>query len=94
MYSTVLCCTVQVTFYTFYLKGVADHIGVWDTDEFFIPRGENQNLLDVIDNSYSPFPEHLNQSYATSHRRDPHLWPGGKGWAIDDGHPFCGIRLQ
>ena len=93
MYCTVLYCTVQVTFYTFYLKGVADHIGVWDTDEFFIPRGENQNLLDVIDNSYTPPSEPLQLALPQSYAKNQSAWPAGKGWAKNDGHPFCGFRI-
>ena len=33
---------------TYYSKGVADYVGIWDFNEFFIPRGDHKNLLDVI----------------------------------------------
>ena len=45
---------LQVNLCTYYSKGVADYVGIWDFDEFFIPKGENKNLLDVIKNVYRP----------------------------------------
>ena len=29
-------------------------MGIWDFDEFFITKGENQNILDVIHSFYPP----------------------------------------
>ena len=33
---------------SYYAKGCADYVGVWDFDEFFQPRGQNKNILDVL----------------------------------------------
>lgn len=33
---------------SYYSKGAADYVGVWDFEDFFIPRGANQNVLDVL----------------------------------------------
>jgi hypothetical protein len=35
---------------SYYSKGTADYVGVWDFDDFFIPRGPNQNVLDLLKN--------------------------------------------
>ena len=33
---------------SYYSKGTADYVGVWDYVDFFIPRGLNQNVLDLL----------------------------------------------
>jgi len=38
----------QTNLCTYFSKGTADYVGVWDLEEFFIPKGENKDLLDVI----------------------------------------------
>lgn len=35
----------------YYAKGLADYLAVWDVDEFFVPHGSNQNLIDLLDHA-------------------------------------------
>ena len=82
--------------YSYYSKGMADYVGIWDYDEFFQPRGRNKNILDVlgvmeassgpIRNSYPP---KLNavDVYQSG-------WKPKRGMADNDGHPFCYLVLD
>ena len=82
--------------YTYYSKGMADYVGVWDFDEFFQPRGENKNILDVINAMESPLgpvrktvPSELNavDVFKSGQR-------ARRGMADSDGHPFCYLILE
>ena len=84
-----------MNFCTYYSKGLADNVGIWDFDEFFIPKGENRDLLDVIEKASAPAPqmalkglkeEEANDSTALSRK--------GRGWADENGHPFCYLQLK
>ena len=87
---------------TYLAKGMADYVGVWDLDEYFIPRGKNRNIVDFISalDNYSP-----NQPSEEILYRDVHGdrnvsevfaagWKGGRGFADKDAHPLCYISLH
>ena len=40
--------SMYINMCSYYSKGTADYVGVWDFEDFFIPRGSNQNILDVL----------------------------------------------
>lgn len=71
---------------------MTDYLGIWDTDEFFIPKGKNKSLLDVV-NSAS-FPPNETVDRVIRKGLDKMEWNGGRGWADKDGHPFCYLKLQ
>jgi Glycosyltransferase family 92 len=86
-----------VNFCSYYSKGVADYIGIWDLDEFFIPKGKNKNLLNVIENAYPENEKILDPDIPRIFDEDKSVdkkWPGGRGWADGHGHPFCNIQLR
>lgn len=81
---------------------MADYVGVWDLDEYFIPRGENTNLIDFIAalDDYSPNQPPIEVRFATVHgsRELAEIytsgWKGGRGFASGDAHPLCYISLH
>lgn len=80
----------------YYAKGTADYVGIWDFDEFFQPRGQNKNLLDVIESAEPakdsiPFAHEPNKT-----SMDVYLegWKPARGMADKDGHPFCYLVLD
>ena len=81
---------------------MADYVGVWDLDEYFIPRGENKNLIDFIQalDNYSPNQPHDELRYAAVHGSRELVevfasgWRGGRGLADGDAHPLCYISLH
>lgn len=75
---------------------MADYVGIWDYDEFFQPRGQNKNVLDVIKAMESPLgpirntvPSALNavDAFKSGQR-------ARRGMADSDGHPFCYLILE
>ena len=81
---------------TYYSKGTADYVGVWDFDEFFQPRGANKNLLDVIaamepeDGPVrSHYPPDANLALYSIEAFKPR-----RGMADKDHHPFCYLIIQ
>lgn len=44
---TLLCLQLIIT--VMFLIGIADYVGVWDFDEFFIPMGKYHTLLNMLD---------------------------------------------
>jgi hypothetical protein len=75
---------------TYFSKGVADYVAVWDFDEFFIPMGKHQNILDIIGvHDVSPRSPVHRDGYAS-----PDDWKGGRGLADYDGHPLCYLILN
>ena len=40
--------SLYINMCSYYSKGTADYVGVWDFEDFFIPRGSNQNILDLL----------------------------------------------
>jgi hypothetical protein len=71
---------------------MADYLGIWDTDEFFIPKGKNKNLLDVVNSASTPPNEPLDPLFSENSTFEG--WKGGRGWADKEGHQFCYLRLQ
>jgi hypothetical protein len=81
---------------SYYAKGSADYVGVWDFDEFFQPRGLNKNLLDVIDSvepakDAVPFAHDPRKTSLDVYRTG---WKPARGMADKDGHPFCYLVLN
>ena len=75
---------------------MADYVGIWDFDEFFIPKGENKNLADLIlkaESSTKKLNSKLNGDFSDK-LNNTHLWPGGRGWADGNAHPFCFLKLR
>ena len=84
---------MQINMCLYLSKGVADYVGVWDLDEFFIPRLPYNNMIDVIRSMESTVPisyPDMNGVFSSTSK----LWRGGPGLADGDGHPFCYISLQ
>jgi hypothetical protein len=80
---------------TYLAKGNADYVGVWDFDEFFIPRGTNKNILDVLKKmDYSPNLPYSHPAGISSMELYKQGWKGGRGLADGDGHPFCYLSLE
>lgn len=87
---------------TYFAKGMADYVAVWDLDEYFIPRGANRDLLDLVESldTYRRHTRPWQQSYAAVHGQRSLLerylagWQGGRGMADGDAHPLCFIQLD
>ena len=70
-------------------------MAIWDFDEFFIPKGTNKNMLDVIDNAYSVTP--LDPTISSPIGLNSSMmvdWEGGRGWADGARHPLCHLQLS
>jgi len=68
-------------------KGMSDYIGVWDLDEFFIPKLPYTNIREVLKavetKSWSGEYEGKNASVSS-----------GDGYADGEDHPFCYLSLS
>ena len=82
--------------YTYYSKGMADYVGIWDYDEFFQPRGANKDILDVITAMEAPTGPVRNTYSQESSALNVHKlgWEPRRGMADNDGHPFCYLILD
>lgn len=85
---------VAVNICMYYAKGMADYVAIWDIDEFFIPLGENRDLLSLIDKmdpvEEIDYPYDVNTDLTTLQKS----WnPDQKGMASNQGHPFCYMQL-
>ena len=90
-----LTLCMQVNFCSYFAKGVADNVAVWDFDEFFIPKGGNKNILDVIDRANSNGPLDPDVSGRFTELKAPNAdWRGGPGWADGNAHPFCFLQMR
>jgi hypothetical protein len=72
---------LQVNMHMYLSKGLADYVGVWDVDEFFIPKGKHKTILDVIKSTYENEPK-LEKLKAN------------QGYADNGLHPYCYIMLN
>ena len=97
--TTLTCCIIpifkKVNLCAYFAKGVADNVAVWDFDEFFIPKGDNKNMLDVIDraNSNGPLDPEISNGFAELKASNSD-WRGGPGWADRNAHPFCYLQMR
>ena len=83
----------QVNMCTYFAKGMADYVGIWDFDEHFIPLGNNSNILDLLDSIESPVA--IPYMHGSAKNTDIYpFWAGGRGLADKDGHPLCYIILN
>ena len=69
--------SLYINMCSYYSKGTADYVGVWDFEDFFIPRGANQNVLDVLKAA-----EYSNIDLASS-----------SNLSNNQSHPFCYLLL-
>ena len=80
---------------SYYAKGSADYVGIWDFDEFFLPRGKYKNIPDVLNAMGDPKGV---MPYYHSQGSDPErmrlTWNGGRGLADGNAHPFCFLLLD
>ena len=76
--------SLYINMCSYYSKGTADYVGVWDFEDFFIPRGANQNVLDVLKAAeYS----NINSSqFSLGGLADTDL-------SNNQSHPFCYLLL-
>ena len=81
---------------SYYSKGAADYVGVWDFDEFFQPRGKYKNILNILDDMEDPtglvrntYPEDADpvKVYKSGYK-------SRRGMADEDGHHFCYLLLD
>lgn len=78
----------------YYAKGVADYVGIWDIDEYFIPTPPHNSIMDVVLSLAAP-KTGLTPIPADADEFEVHnSWKGGPGWADGDGHPFCYLMMQ
>ena len=77
-------------------KGSADYVGNWNVNEFFIPRGNNKNLLDVLEKL-----EFLDPKKLTGNNAIPPVDPSygeelmlKRGMADSGFHFFCSLILH
>ena len=76
--------SLYINMCSYYSKGTADYVGVWDFEDFFIPRGSNQNILDVLKAA-----EHPNADVSLTSLdvvKD-------KSISNNQSHPFCYLLL-
>ena len=82
---------------SYFSKGVADNVGVWDFDEFFLPRGQFNNIPDMLNSvgfkkgiqeNFHPDPRTKNFSEIQKN------WKKGRGLADGNGHPYCYLLLD
>jgi hypothetical protein len=84
----------HVNMCSYFAKGVADYVGIWDFDEFFIPKGKYKTIMDVVRGQESPIPitslHNAKDKVIAIHNK----WKSGRGLADGDGHPFCYLLLK
>ena len=73
-------------------KGAAEYLGVWDINEFFVPRLPHSTVLDVINSVSTPNGEVLSVDSVSG--ATANSWKGGRGLADGNAHPFCYLNLQ
>ena len=73
-------------------KGVADYLGVWDLNEFFVPRSPHNSVMDVVRSVSTPNSSSLDLNAVVGHTAA--TWTGGRGWADGNAHPFCYLNLH
>lgn len=86
--------TFQVNMCTYYSKGSARYVGVWDYDEHFYPLNNFTSIQEVIYDidTVSPIPYFHAEDTLPSDI--VYKWTGGKGLADGDGHPLCYMVLN
>ena len=82
---------------SYFSKGVADNVGVWDFDEFFLPRGQFNNIPDML-NSVG-FKKGIQENFHADPRTKNFSeiqknWKKGRGLADGNGHPYCYLLLD
>ena len=83
-----------MNFCTYYAKGVADHVAIWGFDDFFIPKGTNKNMLDVIYSAYfNPIIYPKISLGKKSHESSVDI-TRGPGLADINNHSLCYIEIK
>ena len=81
---------------SYYSKGAADYVGVWDADEFFQPRGKYNNILDILNDMEAPTGPIRNTNLKDANPLTVYKkgYKPQRGMADEDGHPFCYLLLN
>ena len=85
----------HVNMCTYYAKGSAHYVGIWDFDEFFLPRGNNKNLPDVLQAMGDP--KGITENFHPKNMSILDIqsfWKKGRGLADGRGHPYCYLLLS
>ena len=87
---------IQVNMCSYFSKGSAEYVGVWDYDEHFWPKGSFRSIPEVIAALESPRPLLPSDVHAPGAQAAQVVqrWRGGRGLADSDGHPYCYISLD
>lgn len=82
----------------YYAKGVSDYVGIWDFDEFFIPRSPFRTIMDIVNSVEENEPGDNVRMTADlkdmSVDKAKEAYRSGPGLADGDAHPFCYILLS
>ena len=88
---------MQINMCLHFSRGLAEHVYITDTQEFFVPKGSNWNFIDVL-KSVEPQPELSMYSRMDSKKvdiwRDKKTTDSSHGWAMKHAHPFCYISVD
>lgn len=85
---------LQINTCLYLAKGLAEYVAVLDIDEFFIPKGENFNFIDVLNavNNQSIKSEMINENKSS---KDIEIIREEKDVRADvHSHPFCYISIE
>lgn len=82
----------------YFAKGMADYVGIWDFDEFFIPRKPFKNIMDIVHSIEADDKADMERSLMDLKKlsvdKAKQKYKSGPGLAEGDGHPFCYILLS
>jgi metallophosphoesterase superfamily enzyme len=87
---------MQINSCLYHSKGMAEYLLVIDLDEFFVPRGNNSNFLDVLKSIeatevVSDIAEKGSQHGGISTKKEANK---SHGWANKHNHPACYITVS
>ena len=86
---------MQINSCLYHSRGMAEYLLVIDLDEFFVPKGNNWNFLDVLKSIeatevVSDGAEKDSQTGGISMNKEAN---NSHGWAIKHNHPACYITV-
>lgn len=81
----------------YYAKGMADYVGIWDFDEFFIPRPPFNSIMDIVHSMEAKSSVDMEVAVSTLRGMSVDMakkqYSSGPGLADGDAHPLCYILL-
>lgn len=83
---------LQINNCLYLAKGMAEYLGVWDVNEYFLPQLPHHTIQDVINSVVFPFNFSLDPNNILP--SNVNNWKGGVGLADGDGHPLCYLKLS